>query len=957
MPSTTNNGNSAEAEDILKKSLNELNMSLKDKQKLLKANSKALKETNSVLEKTHEKITSIKKATSELSSLKDVSRVFDGLLKFSVTFATTKVAMEMIKFNSELHRTVINAGKSKKELETYKNTVINLSSEMGALHEDANNVAKTLAKLQYAGTAKDINDAAKASYGFARAFGLNYEEITENTVELQKWGQLSAKTTSAIYADTMKVAQANGLTNNAAKLVIKSTKEWSGTLKAFGKSAIDVQKYNMSLAKTVSALEKVGVSAGTVTKLIEDLMDPENIEDNIPKYAALGISITDAITGNIDPEKMASGLKDFGEKLKQMGPIAGAQYAKAMGVSYKDAIKAASADMSEASKVDMTPEEKSVEVLKQLSESTKDNMEKMQDNVQKVGAVLRSLGPMFLLFAPVIIQVFSKIITKIKDKVFKTTKETMHERIEEYKKSENDIEEVTKKSLKQKLKEWDKAEKEKGELSIKEAEKQRKREAKENAKQKKALAKMDDIFLKNLHKKKIQKNSSEYKNELQKYKEFVNTKLIAEVKALNKEQTLKKNALNKMLNKRARLEEEMNKATTKRLKKQLKERLDETEKAIKAAGKAFNKIKDNTQSKKNELRNSMNKVGKNIDSKYSAPKESGGIVLKGLGKKIINGVAGAVGKVPGMIGKVGQVIIKGLGKAVGKVFSFLKSTLGKVLGSIGALALIGGLLSKVIGKFQEPLQDIMDSVVNSLEPIFKAVGPIIANLLSTLARKILPPTLKLLALLLKALSPIIWGIRQVLGALSHIPGLGFLKDISDSLGEIAGDKTQKALLDAANNVAETDHTLAKKTEENTEAMSKKEQITVNNGKVSISKAQGSTSSSEQSNSTGSNNSSASKTESSKNFSQDRTMTEMNKAMEKSNKELSEIKKVISNYFKRFDKKGGEKAMEIRAGIQQAFNLTGSGDAIPVSLDIFSTANNFIGKLSSANNVFELNHPS
>ena len=52
--------------------------------------------------------------------------------------------------------------------------------------------------------------------------------------------------------------------------------------------------------KLVSSLEKVGISAQQATQWIERLTDPDNIEKNIGLYAQLGISISDALSGNID---------------------------------------------------------------------------------------------------------------------------------------------------------------------------------------------------------------------------------------------------------------------------------------------------------------------------------------------------------------------------------------------------------------------------------------------------------------------------------------------------------------------------------------------------------------------------------------------------------------------------------------------------------------------------------
>jgi hypothetical protein len=397
------------------------------------------------IESTGRKINKNLKMQNELlqtanSTVGNSVNILADITKIGSIFALGSIAKKMLELNSELHRAVINAGKGVEALAAYKNMASNLSIEMGATQEQAEKLVKVLAERQYAGTTKDIGEAARASYGLARAFGLNVEEVANNTVELQKWGQVSAKTTTAMYADIMKVAQANGLTKEGVKSIMDTTVKWSGMLKAFGKGPQDVQRFNMSLSKAVSALEKVGIKAQDVVAKIEQLMDPENLEDNIPAYAALGISITDAITGNIDPERMASGLKEFGQKLKQMGPIAGAAYAKAMGVSYKDAIKAASADMEEASKVKMTPEEESLETLKSLTQNTKDFTEKIQDTVLSIGGRIRKFGPIALLLFTALINIAAKLFTKkMSEGISETIKKSKKEASEAIKDTTNEM--------------------------------------------------------------------------------------------------------------------------------------------------------------------------------------------------------------------------------------------------------------------------------------------------------------------------------------------------------------------------------------------------------------------------------------------------------------------------------------------------------------------------------------
>ena len=850
--------------------------------------------------KTTKKATDLlKDSIAQADAFKDsLEKTTDGLkklMKVNIAFSATGVATaligtatKMLAINSELHRTVINAGKGVESLKAYKNASADLSKSMGATFEEANKVVKKLAELQYLGTPGEIQNAAEASYGLARAFGLDHEAVTANTVELQKWGQVSAKTTTAMYADIMKVAQANGLTKDAVNAITKTTTNWSGMLKAFGKTApMDVQRYNMGLAKTVSALEKVGVSAQTATKLLEDLTDPTMIEENIPKYAALGISITDAISGNIDPEQMGAGLKEFGEKLKQMGPIAGAQYAKAMGVSYKEAIKAASADMAEASQVDMTPEEKSAEAIKQLTDATKDLPEKLSDGFQKVGGGFRKLGPVLMIGAGLLISYISTSLAKkldeIKEKTTKITEETKLEKLSAIKEEEN-----------AKL------------ASLKE-------EAKtEEEKIKELLAKQADP-----------------KTAVELIKKKQKLFLLEKEKTAQEELKINEEGYIKSLKKQKDLEKELRETKDEAGKKILKKQLENVNTEIKAKREALKTYESNAKAAEERLSNFREEVIEDDINKWktSWDKEQEKISKGKLTKVKLQDSATKAKVALQSLGKKWSSALKKVKLKVGSIPGM--KALGGLAKGIGALAIVGTVLGKIFGKFQEPLENLLDNVIGKLQPVFDVLMKIFTPLINTLVKAILPPVLKVLAALLKILNVLLIPIRKILEGLSHIPGLGFLKDVADSIGEVTSSKTTDALVEAADNIANSNEDLTKKTEENTEAVSegnKKEQLTVSgNGQVVVSKAQ--TSSNEVSNSTSSNTSNETVKSSS-------TTSKESEELKIIKEEIREMKNIFNNYIQGLKENRGaseSKVAEVAAGIQKAFGIS-SGDNVPITIE-------------------------
>ena len=830
------------AVDELKKATKEFNKEQEKEGKQTKANTSAIKNATDALKDFNNNIGDTTDALKVLY-LKDMV-LAGGILGLGKALIDT--AVKILTFNSELHRTVINAGKGAAGVEAYSKTVVNLGKSMGATQEDAQKVVKTLAELQYLGSAKEIESAAEASYGLARAFGISHEEVTQNTVELQKWGQVSAKTTTAMYADLMKVAQANGLTKNGVNAIMKTTTEWSGMLKAFGKTApMDVQRYNMSLAKTVSALEKVGISAQTSTKLLEGLTDPTQIEANIPAYAALGISITDAISGNIDPEKMGTGLKEFGEKLKQMGPIAGAQYAKAMGISYKDAIKAASADMAEASQVDMTPEEKSAEAMKQLTEATKSTTEKIQDIFTKIGAKLRSFGPLVMIVGGTLINFLMKRINKAQEENLKNTEEN----VKKQKKTKLEAIQEEIKFLNEKQKE---GYNENRRLTALIAQKDA---LEKNKKFKDELTLNRQIF------EELATNSKRTEEEIKGYiTNRISEQVLSEIKAQEEIKNYKIEEQNKATQKIEELKKELDKETADYKKKQLQIEIEEQQKAIEKITEEQNEATQKIEELKNDLASkttekNINKlaeeydklgksasvkigrfIGDKLDAISNTPLKIKAAISSTVGAKIGKGLITAGEAVKDKLSKIKIGIKQASGSEPGKMLK----TLGGIGKTLGVVGIVMSIISKSLTKLGDPFESLIDSLVDIFVPIMKALMPPLMSILTVLVKSLLPPLLRILSLLMKVLSvTIVPVLGFLLKALSHIPGLGFLREVADGISEALGPKTQKAIEDAADAASN----LSVETKENTEETkksteNKKEQIQVGkSGRVTVTKAQ------------------------------------------------------------------------------------------------------------------------
>ena len=206
------------------------------------------------------------------------------------------------------------------------------------------------------------------------------------------------------------------------------------------------------------------------------------------------------------------------------------------------------------------------------------------------------------------------------------------------------------------------------------------------------------------------------------------------------------------------------------------------------------------------------------------------------------------------------------------------------------------------------------------------------SILTVLVKSLLPPLLRILSLLMKVLSvTIVPVLGFLLKALSHIPGLGFLREVADGISESLGPKTQKAIEDAADAAS----SLSVETKENTEETkksteNKKEQIQVGkSGRVTVTKAQykEKETKEETKKETTSSQAVANNTNTNTNVA----------ALKETNKELSDIKLLMGQFMSKISEiidrnNSMEMAKAVEIGCKRAYQ-----DGVPVKIEELPSA--------------------
>lgn len=425
--------------DLTQEDVSNLTSSLKEMTKVLENNNKLLlksgdiynntrdtqKEINKNLEKQgkiQKDVTAeYKKQNALIENTKELAgEILSNFTKLSLVFtsggiigAVAKIVKDSINLDNVTTKLAARMGKMVQKAEL-KGAVNSLQAEVGATYESAVEMVSMLASRRYV---DNIAEAAKGANLFNRATGVAEGQVANFVTELNKGAHLTTSSINAMLTGMIKVQQNIGLSEEGMYAATIAIQKAAVNMSAFGKSAGDIQKMANQTTALIGAMEKVGVAAGDAAQLIDKLTDPDRIEDNILLYSQLGISMEDAMSGNFDLKNMDGQLKEMAQRIVDMGPIAGSQFAKSMGMSYKQATQMAKMEGNEVDQVSeaaQTAEEGALDTMKQLEKQTEGFGEAMQTAFNEIEGRIRQLPEIALAAGGTLI---ATLLTSAKKKI------------------------------------------------------------------------------------------------------------------------------------------------------------------------------------------------------------------------------------------------------------------------------------------------------------------------------------------------------------------------------------------------------------------------------------------------------------------------------------------------------------------------------------------------------------
>lgn len=353
---------------------------------------------------------------SNLDVTMEKTKAFENVIKKTEGSAVSlqKEIDASIKKSEEL------ADSLKNNVKRIENNIISLQTEIGVSTEKAKELTNAFLTKRIT---ENIEQSTKAVAMFQRATNAETESIMSMYNEMYHGASMSIKNIDNILANMSKVQHTIGLSEEGMNAAIKSAGKLTTQLRGFGATDEQIKSSTVSLTKFVSSMEKVGVSAQVATSFVENLMDPERIEENIGLYSQLGITMEEALSGNaLNGDTLQEGLKEFSQRIVDMGPIAGSAYAKSFNYSYNQAMKTVKLDGAEA--VEEVSQEDTMKSLKTMSEE-------VLGTTGKINKAFNQLKGSILKFGPAALAAFAVIIAVLKKRISKALKEGFSEGIKD----------------------------------------------------------------------------------------------------------------------------------------------------------------------------------------------------------------------------------------------------------------------------------------------------------------------------------------------------------------------------------------------------------------------------------------------------------------------------------------------------------------------------------------------
>ena len=212
----------------------------------------------------------------------------------------------LLELNTNIKMVGAQLGVASKQSAGFNTQISRLSYTSGLASDSLMKVVSSAAKYNKAiGT-----DMLSSAVRFSDATGVDTQKLGEFTSKMLSLGSISTKTYDEMLVKILQTRESYGLSTEATYGLMEATENYYITL---GKTGDEIVKASGKMAEFISRMNSAGIETEIATDILDKMINPDKMEDNIMLMNRLGISISDMVVG--EPLK---NLEDVAPRLKAL---------------------------------------------------------------------------------------------------------------------------------------------------------------------------------------------------------------------------------------------------------------------------------------------------------------------------------------------------------------------------------------------------------------------------------------------------------------------------------------------------------------------------------------------------------------------------------------------------------------------------------------------------------------
>ena len=299
----------------------------------------------------------------------------------------------LIDQSSEIKKLNKELGNGSKLASNLRGEFADLSKAIGVSTADILDLLSTTKKYH-----QGLKSSTSYTLQFMKASGASSSIVGTLSARLNILNKTSDRTFNAMYTNILSVRDAYGLTSDQIDEVLMVVDKYAVATQA---SNQQIEQGTIALAKFTSQLTSAGIEADKVSEILNSMIDPDQLMNNVTLMSKIGISVNDMVSG--DPLTKLEGAT---EKLKQLGQEI-SEIAKTNRFQANEVAKVYSLTLEQANLLaNLDTSDKALQTQKKLEEfrnemaTFADGIEALKNTIggmisgplSKIGAILENLG-------------------------------------------------------------------------------------------------------------------------------------------------------------------------------------------------------------------------------------------------------------------------------------------------------------------------------------------------------------------------------------------------------------------------------------------------------------------------------------------------------------------------------------------------------------------------------------